>query len=587
MKNIFLSAISLLICGLSLPAMAAINAQLDRDQIGQGETVQLTLQHDGQTSSQPDFSPLKQNFEILGRSTASRIQIINGKMSAQTQLSLTLAPKHGGKLVVPALQWDGQASPALELTVAGSGSAGQAGNGAAQNSSHEFITATLDQKQPYVQAATTLTVRIFVDEPLYQASLELQPNNDVLIQQLGKDRQTGETRNGRNYQVIERKYLLFPQRSGRIVLDGPVLNAQVQDNRTGSDPFFGEVFGRNPFAGMMNATRPLRIQGGQVVLNVRPRPASGTGHDWLPAQGMTLEETWQPDNGPIHVGDPVTRHLHLGAQGLTASQLPDLSLLMPLPPGLRAYPDQPKLDTGVEGDGVIGTRDQDIALIASRAGRYVIPAMHLFWWDTTKNIQREVNLPMRTLDVLPNTAAFSAGTTPSAKPPTASMPPTAEPSRPSPDSAVWTSYRWPWISLGLAMLWLGTLFAWWRNGWRNSRLPMSEPGQPVSVPAATPRPSDARNAFRQACRENAPQAARRHLLDWVRATFPDDQPMGLKAVAERLEAPGLKPLLEQLDRACYSGGEWHGASLSEALKSLPDRKVRGHQPAPELAGLYP
>src|SRR3569832_2149390 len=120
------------------------------------------------------------------------------------------------------------------------------------------------------------------------------------------------------------------------------------------------------------------------------RPASGTGHDWLPAQKVTLAETWQPDNGPLHVGDPITRHVHLSALGLTASQLPDLSVLMPLPDGLRAYPDQAKLDTGVQGDGVVGARDQDIALVASRSGRYQIPALHLYWWDTNRNQQREV-----------------------------------------------------------------------------------------------------------------------------------------------------------------------------------------------------
>lgn len=587
MKDLCRIVISTLFLGLSLPAAAAVNAWLDRNQTGVGEAVELTLQHDGQTDSQPDLGPLKQDFDMLGRSTGSSIQIINGKMSAQIRLRLTLMPKHGGKLQVPALQWDGQSSPALVLTVGGS--AGQAGNAAPGKASHAFITATLDQKQPYVQAAVTLTVRLYVDEPLYQASLELQPSNDVLIQQLGKDRQTEVTRNGRNYQVVERKYLLFPQHSGRIRLDGPVLNAQIQDagnaDPFGSDPFFA----RNPFAGMLNATRPLRIQGDQITLNVRPRPTSGSGHDWLPAQSVTLTETWKPDSGPIHVGDPVTRHLHLSAQGLTASQLPDLSLLMPLPDGLRAYPDQPALNTGVQGDGVVGTRDQDIALIASRSGRYVIPAMHLFWWDTTRNIQRELDLPAHTLDALPNTAAFSATTTPAGKNRDISNPPPmpAKPSVPAHDSgSVTTSYRWAWISLALAMLWLATLTAWWRSRRRSPKRPAAELGGLAAAPIV-PRMDEARKAFRQACRENSPQAARRHLLDWARAAWPQDPPIGLKAISERLDQPDFKALLAQLDRACYAGGEWQGKSLLETLATLPDRSEPNVRPAPGLASLYP
>jgi hypothetical protein len=104
MKNTILTLMTLMTLGLSLPAIAEISASLDRNQIGPGETVQLTLQHNGQTDSQPDLSPLKQDFEIVGRSSGSSIQIVNGKMNAQTQLNLVLLPKHQGKLRIPALQ---------------------------------------------------------------------------------------------------------------------------------------------------------------------------------------------------------------------------------------------------------------------------------------------------------------------------------------------------------------------------------------------------------------------------------------------------------------------------------------------------
>lgn len=570
---------------LSLSAVAAVSAWLEPTQVGPGEAVQLTLKHDGQTDSQPDLGPLKQDFDVLGRSTGSSIQIINGKMSAQTQITLTLMPKHGGSLHVPPLQWDGQTTPAIALTVGGNGSATQPGNtpAPASGSAHVFLTTTLDQKQPYVQAADTLTVRLYTDQPLYQASLELQPSNDVLVQQLGQDSQTSATRDGRSYRVIERKYLLFPQRSGTIRLDGPVLNAEVPDDRGGNDPFggnafFGNVFGRNPFAGMMNATRPIRIRAEPLVLDVRPRPASGTGHDWLPAQKVTLAETWQPDSGSIHVGDPVTRHLHLSALGLTASQLPDLSLLMPLPDGLRAYPDQARLNTGVQGDGVVGSRDQDIALIASRSGRYQIPALHLYWWDTTRNQQREVELPARTLFVLPGSGGVAAAATPAG--PTAGTPSGSAESFGSPagKAAAAESPGWFWLSIALGVLWLGTLSAWWMSQRRRRR----QPASPAADTAA-----DARKAFRQACRANDPATARRTLLDWARATWPYDPPLGLQALSDRLDDAGQKALLKQLDRACYAGGTWEGAGLADRLKSLGGNTKQASPAMSELAGLYP
>lgn len=592
MRNVRLIVIALLFSSLSLSAEAAVLASLDRSQVGAGEAVQLTLQHDGQTDSQPDLGALKQDFDIVGRSTGSSIQIVNGKMSAQTQLNLTLMPKHGGKIVIPALQWGSQASPALTLTVGGSSASAQPGNAASAGNAHVFIVTSMDQKQPYVQAAVTLTVKLYVDEPLYQASLELQPNNDVLIQQLGKDKQTSESYHGREYQMVERKYLLFPQRSGAIKLDGPVLEAQVPDSSNAdpfaADPFFGNAFGHNPFAGMMNATRPIRIRGDQLALDVRPRPAANANQDWLPAQNVTLTETLQPASGTFHAGDPVTLHLHLEALGLTASQLPDLSQLLTLPSGLRAYPDQAKLNDNVQGSSVLGTRDQDIAIIASQAGRYVIPAMHLYWWDTAKNVQRRIDLAAHTLEILPGAAGASAGTAPPAprSADSAQSGATASPRPANPATAIPSNYLWPLISLALTLLWLGTMFYLWRKKRRGGSMSGQHKRQ-EPILSAMPDSNQARNAFQQACRENDPQTARRQLLLWAHSTWPDDPPLGIKSIAARLGEPDLESLLQQLDRACYTGSEWQGQPLLEALQSLSGKGKPAARTAAGLAPLYP
>lgn len=572
--------IFLLFFAQSISAWAAITAQLDQDQVAAGETVQLTLQHDGQTDSQPDLAPLKQDFNIIGQSSGSSIQIINGKMKAQVQISLALSPKRAGKLQVPALQWDGQSSQALALSVGGNG-----GNGAqslpSPSAGHVFLSSTLDAKNPYVQAAIPLTVRLYSDQPLYQASLDLQPGKDVLIQQLGQDKQVNETRDGKTYQVVERHYLLFAQRSGRIELDGAVLNAQVQDTRSG--PFFGNVFGGNPFAGMMGSTRPIRIQGDQIALTVRPRPGSDKGHDWLPAQNVTLSETWQPDRGEIHAGDPLTRHLQLTATGLTAAQLPDLSQLLQLPAGLKAYPDQAKLVNDAQGNTVAGSRTQDIAIVASQPGHYEIPALHLYWWDTGSDVQKVLDLPARALDVLPGAGGVAISTTPDDTGNTTALNKQPEEKVAQPAAIASSDTRWKGISLALFLLWMGTMFAWWRGRRQKPVKPVStETREAVIVP---PDKAAASQAFRQACRDNDAQAARRHLLDWARAIWPQDAPAGLNALAQRLDDDTLKPLLSQLDRACYAGGSWQGGELRDRLKSLPVKPAPAL--SPKLASLYP
>jgi len=303
MKYIYRILFALTVSTFALPALASVTATLDKSNVASGETVQLQLQHDGTTDSPPDLAPLRNDFDVLGSSSGSNVQIINGHVSSQTQVTVLLSPKHDGTIQIPPLQWDGQQTAALELTVGGSGNAAAAGQPGPTSgeSSHIFLTATLDQKQPYVQAADVLTVRLYADQPIFQASLDLPASSDVLVKQLGKDKQSSETRNGRNYQIVERKYLLFPQRSGTLILDGPVLDAQVQatgsNNPFGNDPAFGNIFGQMPLAGMLNATRPIRLHGKQITLNVLKRPASATGANWLPAQNVTLQRNLAPGFG--------------------------------------------------------------------------------------------------------------------------------------------------------------------------------------------------------------------------------------------------------------------------------------------------
>ncbi|WP_291993063.1 BatD family protein [Candidatus Accumulibacter sp. ACC003] len=602
MKNVhrlLFAVLALLAIATSLSAFAAVTASLDRDHIAPGESVRLLVQRDERSNTQPDISVLSDDFDVLARSTGTSVQIINGHLSSRTQVNLLLAPKHAGTLRIPPLQWDGEQSPALAVTVDGNGkaNASQGLGGAAPDqtqaaSSPVLLGATLDRKQTWVQAVAVLTVRLASAEALYEASLDLPASKDFLVRQLGKDVQTSESRNGRSYVVVERKYLLFPQRSGQLKVDGVVLDAQIADRSAdnfGGDTLFGGAFGRLPLAGMRQPTRPLRVHADAVELTVLARPAAATAAHWLPAQAVRLTESWRPDNPAIHVGEPLTRHLHLAASGLTAAQLPDLAAIMPVVDGIRAYPDQGTLDDQPQGNSVLGSRDQDIALIASRPGRYTLPALRLAWWDTEHGTQREVALPERTLEVLPAPADSVELAKPLTKTSTPSPAPMPAPFDLQPGAVAanleFAAHSpWPWISLVVGLLWLATLLAWWYSRHRQPRPSPRETTKAVSsstIPAA-----HAFKAFRKACQENDPQAARAALLNWAAGARPQQPPQGLKALALLLKDPAIGDALQQLDRCCYAGGEWEGKLLATILPT-PRPLAAAKASEAILPGLYP
>jgi hypothetical protein len=605
---------ALLLVLVSALAHAAVKARLDNDRIAPGETVQLTLEHDGQTSSQPELSPLRQDFDVLLTSRSSSVQIVNGSISSHVRTLLTLAPKHTGLLVLPSITWDGERSPELSVTVGAAGGPGghAAGADSAPPAARVFIETAVGQTDPFVQAAVNVTVRVFTQDQLYQPSLELPPSNDALVQQIGGDENRSVERNGVRYDVAERHYVIFPQHSGELKLPGAVLTARVPV-RMRADPFgndaFADAFGMG--GGMVTGAKPIRVTSDPIGMHVRGRPAQTPASYWLPARGVTLSAEWRPDQSEAHVGDPLTLNLHLQADGLTAAQLPDLSALLALPAGLKSYPDQAKLNNIAQGDRIVGTRDQNIALIADQPGQFEVPAVHVSWWDTEADRVREASLPARTLTILPAIGSGPAAAASSGRVPAPATAPAQRDA--SAGTAVATRVAplaerprfWLWISVLLALLWAVTLLAWWLTRRRKGAVVPAAPAAEMPSPAAPavaqptrgathgggPRTSlDARGArakFHEACGRSDAGAARRHLLAWAAAAWPQSPLLGLQALAAQLGNPDIGARLEELDRACFGGEAWNGAALAAILRELPARHPPAQDRRSKLAPLYP
>jgi hypothetical protein len=546
-------------------ALGAVTASLDANQVGAGEPVRLHLQYDGQTREQPDLAPLQQDFDILSTSRSNNMQIINGAVSSHTETQVILAPKRSGQILVPQIMWAGELSNALTLTVSATGAA---------QAESVFLETIVDRKDPYVQAAVNVTVRVYAGEQLLQATLEFAGNGDVLVQQIGADRNRTLEKNGRQYDVVERHYVLFPQKSGELKLPGAQLAGQVvvrmRPDRLTTDPF-ADLFGAA--RGLAGGSKPIRVHGDDVVLQVRPRPAGVDARYWLAARNVTLTEQWHPDKLEVHVGDPVTRDLHLRVEGLTAAQLPDLAALLTLPAGLKAYPDQAKLDNAARDDVVIGSRDQSVAMIADKAGRFELAPLRLTWWDTQANEAREVTLPARTVTVLPAVGGAGAPAAGATSSPAAGAPADAGLGQGASPAGKSSGGRagalrdpWLWTTLALANLWIGTMLAWFFSRRPGRELAGSAPAARKSAQLSA---SQARAQFQAACRRNDAQAARRALLAWAATAWPDAPPKGLAALARKLGDDEIGALLLQLGRALYRGAAWDGAALAAALRELP------------------
>jgi hypothetical protein len=590
----------ILACVLSgSQAMAAsLVAQLDRTQVSEGESVTLSLSATGDVQGNPDLSPLRADFDILGQSQGSRFNMINGNIASSREWQLQLLPKHSGKLSIPALQLGSLHSQPLSLQVS-TASADQSASG--DGDQPVILEIDTDTDTPWVQAEIRYTLRLLARVPLREASLTEPQAGDALVEKLGDDKEYAVQRNGATYQVVERQYAIFPQHSGSLTIDSPLLAASVpvpgNRNRSGNSPFadMQRFMGRPPagfpyIGGMFAEMKPLRLRGRAVTLEVRPQPDSVAGA-WLPAKSLALAESWLPDPPVFRVGEPVTRSVSLIAQGLSAAQLPELALN--LPDHVKAYPDQPQSDTDLQGNDLVATRTQKTALVPTTAGDLVLPEIKVSWWDTETQQARIATLPARHITVLADTSATTAA-------PDAVIGPTSQPAArvsadnpvkpatqatPSSDTAGAASY-WPWIAGGLLLAWLVTLLLWLRS----RSQPSPDTPQAVKPPDRNRQHelTASRSQLKKACMANDAKAATKALRDWAAARWPETPPKGLPALAQRLNHTAAQREILALDRRLYAANsaDWNGAAawsiLEAALVTARDTGKAAAEPLPEL-----
>jgi hypothetical protein len=612
-KGWVLIVLGLLVFGQAVAAR--LQASIDRTRIAEGDTVTLSVVAPGDTAGTPDLDSLRNDFDILDQGQSTRMTIVNGHASSTREWRFILAPKHTGKLTIPSLTVDGLSSSPLGLDVVPASQAGQLGQ-----SRPVMVEVDAEPKDPFVQGQVIYTVRLLYRVPLRQASLSDPTSDNAMIQKLGDDKHYSTYRDGQRYEVVERRYAVFPQRSGTVSIDPPILSAAVVEQRRnqgpsapdpmfGGDPFrnFQRFFGRDPFAdmdSMFAQTRPIQVRGRQLSLNVKPQPAAAPS-PWLPAESVQISDTWAPDPPVFRVGDPVTWTIAITAQGVSASQLPDIT--PSVPSALKVYPDKAQTKTRAEGDDLVAMKIIKLALVPTAEGTVTLPEVRLPWWDTQINKQRYAVLPARTIKVLPPPPGVAA-------PPPAPAP--AAPATPAPAaSSAGTEARlatspapggatsvtsgpmlagsyWPWIAAGLLLTWLVTTGLWLRERGRAGGRGLRERTVPGDKPPAAPPIGKIRARIERACLQGDPRGTREALIAWAAVRWPMDPPRRLEAIAQRLGG-AAGDTLRELDRQLYGSGAatWDGAAAWSRLAPVLIQTKQSTIPAAgreaSLPELYP
>lgn len=530
-------------------AHAQTRAWLDRDSISQGETVTLNIETD--QGGVPDYAPLRADFALSNQSSSRQMQMRNGAVSNTALFAVALSPQRTGTLVIPALRVGNAQTAPMQLVVTQAPVASRDSNALA------FIETDVDVTQPYVQQSVGVVVRLFFATQLASGELVLDTPAGASLQRVGDDRTSTREIGGRRYNVVERRFLLVPERSGPLQVTGARFSGQ------GVGGFFDDFFGRD--------NGQLSARGPDQTLQVRAIPADAP-QPWLPLKGLQLRYTAAPRQG--RTGEATTIVVEATANGVTKAQFPELPVPS-LGDSAQVFAEPPQYDETFNGGSPQLKLTRRYSIVPQQPGTLVVPGIGMEWWDVQAGQARTATLPDLQLQITQGAGGIAA---PPLVQPAAAAAAVPDEALAVAASAAVRPWVWPALAAGFALLWLVTLV------WGLSRRAAGAQGEReaprvVGTHGSRYSSADLRRALDVGGLDEVV-----HILAAMAGV--DD----LDAVMAKLDDESQRQALERMQRARWAGeGDVAAARarLREVFRQGPHWRGRAMAEKPVLDPLYP
>jgi len=535
-------------------AIADLVATVDRTIISDADLITLTVRASDETAdSEPNFSGLDRDFEVVSMRPQrnNSFTIVNGQTTSVSYVDyvIRLAPKRVGDLSIPPIRAGNEVTRGIPIRVQELSAAQQQ-----RMNQYVFFETDVDTNRVYVQGQIVYSVRLFYTEAIGGDFPQPPALPDAVVETIENEKRYESIVNGRRYYVLEKRYAIFPQRSGRLVIP--------RERFTGSR-------GRG---GIFSQKQPVNAVSDAHTIDVMTIPATFSGDNWVPAKALGVKESWTENPPTFRVGEPVNRTITMSAIGLSSAGLPPMGET-PVE-NAKVYADPPVTENRISEDGITALQVTTIGIVPTRAGELYLPEISIPWWNTLTGREEIALIPASTFTVLP---AISEAVTI----PTVTVPVT-ELAKPTVIQAAAAPY-WQWAAIALGLLWLLSTWQWLALRRQIKILESASSGRYETVYFDDPNEDREYRGLKQACTRNRASDAHRHLFLWARARFP-----GLEAVNELgRKNEALRDEIEALEVHLYAPDDdsrWRGADLLASVDRLRSEKAakssnRALQPA--------
>ncbi len=401
--------ILLLLSFQAIIAQVQFEAKVSKQTLGLNERLRIdfTMNDDGDNFTPPNFEGFK---IVAGPSQQVSQSWINGKSSFNKTYSYFLLPMQKGVLVIRQASIDirGQiykTSP-IKITVTAAVEQPRDPNDTqvtADQSLH--LVAEISKTNPYLNEPITVVYKIYfsynigitnwreLDKPKYNDFWSQNIDIKQLVAEEGRYK-------GEKYRFVTlRKTVLYPQKSGKLVIEPLSLDVDVQlpSNR------------RNIFGQVLLVEDHKRVSAGAKTINVKALPEAGKQADFSGAVGRFAFKV-VPSKTNIKSGESLDLEVSVSGTG----NLKLFTLPKPIvPTALEMYDPVHNEQVSTPLSGMTGRISDKYAIIPQYKGKYPIKPMTFTYFDLGSQSYKTVSSPEIMINVLegPNASDNSVAST--------------------------------------------------------------------------------------------------------------------------------------------------------------------------------
>ncbi|MBO6702558.1 MAG: protein BatD [Pseudomonadales bacterium] len=524
-------------------AQASLTATVDRNIITDVDLIKLTVRAaDRAIEDKIDFSALEQDFEIVSEhmNRNQSLSIVNGqtKRVVYEDYVFTLQPKRMGNLFIPVFRSGNYRSDPITIRVQQ-----QTANQRDQMRQFVFFETSVDTRDTYVQGQIIYSVKLFYTEAIGGDFPQAPSLPDTVVETLENENRFEAIVGGKRYYVLEKRYALFPQRSGELVIP--------RERFTGTR-------GRG---GIFSQRQRVSAVSDSHTVNVRTIPDAFSGDAWIPAKALGVREAWTEQPPTFRVGEPVNRQLAISAIGLSSTLLPELGEMEIN--GAKVYADPPTTENRVTEEGITALQVTTVGIVPTQEGQLTLPEIRIPWWNTQTNREEVAVIESATYKVLPATGDTATA-------PTVTVP-VSELSAPTVNREPANPY-WQWAAIAFGLLWLLTAWQWLLVRRQVREIASAQAAKFERVSFSDPDESQQFAVLKKACTRNRAEDAHRQLFLWAKARYPEVQ----SNVDLGRRQSSLADEIRTLESHLYADGDsssWSGDTLLKLVDELRNAKT--------------